>query len=67
MKYMVGKTVEYRNGKESVNCEVMAVKAGPMLLDMSSKIGSPKFKASFKAKLKPVDGGKAFWTDAIAT
>ena len=67
MKDMIGKTVEYRCGKDSIRCEVLAVKAGPMLLDMSSKIGSPKFKASFKAKLKPVGGGKEFWTDAIAT
>lgn len=66
MKDMVGKTVEYRDGDKSMSCEVLAVKAGPMLLEMGSKIGSPKFRSSFKAKLRPVDGGKPFWTEAIA-
>jgi len=37
-----------------------------MLLDMGSKIGQPKFKASYRAKLKPIEGGAPFWTDGIA-
>lgn len=65
MKELIGKTIEYRHGDKAVQCEVLAVKAGPMLLDMASKIGSPKFAASFRAKLKPAGGGKPFWTDAI--
>ena len=56
----------YRHGKTQMQCEVLAVKAGPMLLDMGSKIGQPKFKASYRAKLKPIEGGAPFWTDGIA-
>lgn len=66
MKDMVGKFLDYRDGAEVRRCEVVAVKAGPMALDTTSKIGSPKFKATFKARLKPVDGGKPFWTPPIA-
>ena len=67
VKEMIGKTITYKHGAEQMQCEVLAVKAGPMLLDMSSKIGKPKLKASYRAKLKPIQGGKPFWTDGIAT
>lgn len=66
MKDLIGKTVTYRNGDTHMQCEVLAVKAGPTLMDMSSKIGKPKFRASYRAKLKPIEGGKPFWTDGIA-
>lgn len=66
MKELIGKTITYKHGKTQMQCEVLAVKAGPTLLDMSSKPGKPKFKASYRAKLKPIEGGKPFWTDGIA-
>lgn len=67
MKDLVGKTITYRDGEKEIECKVVEVKAGAILLDLSSPVGSPRTKATYRAKLKPTSGAKPFWTAPIAT
>lgn len=65
MHELIGQGITYRSDSADVECTILEVKAGRMRLDLSSKIGSPVFKASYRAKLQPKNGGKAFWTGEI--
>lgn len=58
----VGDRVSVDLGNGIVECEVLAKKAGPMMLDTSSKVGSAVIKATTKLRLRPLAGGSAFWT-----
>jgi hypothetical protein len=60
---LLGRKIHYEFGGASTECEVIDVKAGPMLID-TSIFDSPEAKiyGTLKARLKPVGGGLPFWT-----
>ena len=58
----VGDRVSVDLGNVIVDCEVLAKKAGPMMLDTSSNVGSAVIRSTTKLRLRPAAGGSAFWT-----
>ncbi|MEQ1511638.1 MAG: hypothetical protein ABL934_03050 [Lysobacteraceae bacterium] len=60
---LIGKKVNYKHNGISSECEIIAVKAGPMLIDTST-FDQPEAKiyGTLKARLKPAGGGLPFWT-----
>lgn len=59
---LIGKECTYRDGETEVQCKIVAVKAGPMVADGNSPVGSVRVKSTIKLQMQPIAGGPKMWS-----